>query len=196
MNEANIEVKMRILKAAKKLFANQGFDQTSVRDICSEAGVNVMMISYHFQGKENVLSAVFQSFMPFRNLTKNENDTKDPISRMISIVREIAALRINDPEMLTILQHEITLSYPRNEIVQFLIAKLWLELKELLLIGEKMGIFKYDSLDLTLIFITSSLLMSRPWEFFNGLIQDPMLDEDLMTEKMSALILGALKYSA
>lgn len=82
--------------------------------------------------------------MPFKNLTGDKSNTEDPVLRMISNVREIAALRINDPEMLTILQHEIALRIPRTEIIQYLVFPLWLEIKESLLLGEKRGLFNYD----------------------------------------------------
>ena len=39
--------KEKILKAAIKLFAEKGFDGTSIREICKEAEVNICMISYY-----------------------------------------------------------------------------------------------------------------------------------------------------
>lgn len=62
MKAADIDVKMRILLAAKKLFAAQGFDRTSVRQICEEAGANVALISYYFGGKDNLFFALFEAF--------------------------------------------------------------------------------------------------------------------------------------
>lgn len=47
-----------ILQAAEKLFAGEGFDGTSVRDIAKEANVNVAMISYYFGSKEKLLDAL------------------------------------------------------------------------------------------------------------------------------------------
>ena len=53
-----------ILHAAVRLFSEKGFDNTTVRDICSEAGVNVAAVNYHFKGKaglgEAVLSYLFE----------------------------------------------------------------------------------------------------------------------------------------
>lgn len=46
---------LHILQTAERLFAEQGFDGTSIRDISSEAGVNVAMISYYFGSKEKML---------------------------------------------------------------------------------------------------------------------------------------------
>jgi AcrR family transcriptional regulator len=42
----------RILQAALELFAEHGFKATTVRDICSQAGVNVASINYYFRSKE------------------------------------------------------------------------------------------------------------------------------------------------
>jgi AcrR family transcriptional regulator len=41
----------KILAAARKKFAEQGYEGTSVRQIASEADVNIAMISYYFGGK-------------------------------------------------------------------------------------------------------------------------------------------------
>ena len=50
---------VQIIDAAEKLFADKGFEGTSVRDIADEAGVNVAMISYYFGSKEKLLEALF-----------------------------------------------------------------------------------------------------------------------------------------
>lgn len=50
-----------IMLAAEKLFANKGFDGTSVRDIADEANVNVAMISYYFGSKEKLMEALFEA---------------------------------------------------------------------------------------------------------------------------------------
>ena len=47
------EKQLHILLVAEELFALHGFDGTSVRDIAEKAGVNLAMISYYFQSKEN-----------------------------------------------------------------------------------------------------------------------------------------------
>ncbi|WP_066224388.1 TetR/AcrR family transcriptional regulator [Formosa haliotis] len=49
---------IQILTAAEKLFAENGFDGTSVRQIAKEAGINIAMISYYFGSKEKLLDAL------------------------------------------------------------------------------------------------------------------------------------------
>lgn len=53
------EKQLQILDNAERLFADKGYDGTSVRDIADEAGVNVAMISYYFGSKEKLLEALF-----------------------------------------------------------------------------------------------------------------------------------------
>ncbi|MBA4133529.1 MAG: TetR family transcriptional regulator [Flavobacterium sp.] len=53
-NEKQIE----ILQVAEKLFAEEGFDGTSVRDIAKKANINIAMISYYFGSKEKLLEAL------------------------------------------------------------------------------------------------------------------------------------------
>jgi len=49
-----------ILTVAEQLFAEQGFDGTSVRDIAQGANVNLAMISYYFGSKEKLLEALIE----------------------------------------------------------------------------------------------------------------------------------------
>ena len=57
----------RILKAAERLFAERGYDDTSVRAIVAKARVNQAAINYHFAGKEGLYREVLRT--AFRALT-------------------------------------------------------------------------------------------------------------------------------
>lgn len=48
------------METAERLFAENGYDGTSVRDIAQAADVNVAMISYYFGSKEKLLQAIFE----------------------------------------------------------------------------------------------------------------------------------------
>jgi AcrR family transcriptional regulator len=49
----------RLMHAALRLFAQQGFAKTSTREIAEAAGVNLAAISYYFGDKEGLYRAVF-----------------------------------------------------------------------------------------------------------------------------------------
>jgi AcrR family transcriptional regulator len=49
---------IQILIVAEKLFAEKGFDGTSIRDISKEAKINIAMVSYYFGSKEKLLESL------------------------------------------------------------------------------------------------------------------------------------------
>lgn len=53
-----IDTKDRILDAAERLFAENGYGATSLRRIMNSAGVNVASVHYYFHSKEALLEAV------------------------------------------------------------------------------------------------------------------------------------------
>ncbi len=58
MTETVVDTKTKILDAAEKLFADKGFDATSLRDITTGADVNLAAANYHFQTKDALIDAV------------------------------------------------------------------------------------------------------------------------------------------
>lgn len=64
--------KDRILVAAEKLFSEKGYDAASLREITSEAGVNLASVNYHFRSKESLLQAVFARRLGPLNRTRLE----------------------------------------------------------------------------------------------------------------------------
>ena len=57
------DTRERILAVAQKLFAEKGFEATSVRDITTEASCNVASVNYHFGNKENLYLEAFRSML-------------------------------------------------------------------------------------------------------------------------------------
>jgi AcrR family transcriptional regulator len=60
----------RILKAAERLFADRGYDATSVRAIVAKARVNQAAINYHFAGKDGLYREVLR--VSIRALTEHQ----------------------------------------------------------------------------------------------------------------------------
>ena len=52
------EKQVEILQVAEQLFAEVGFDGTSIRDIAQKANINIAMISYYFGSKEKLLESL------------------------------------------------------------------------------------------------------------------------------------------
>jgi AcrR family transcriptional regulator len=58
--EREAVTKAAIFNAAERLFALNGFQNVSVRDITAEAGVNLASVNYHFGSKDALLFEIFR----------------------------------------------------------------------------------------------------------------------------------------
>jgi AcrR family transcriptional regulator len=70
----------RILKAAERLFADRGYDGTSIRAIVSKARVNQAAINYHFEGKDGLYREVLRA--AFRAMTEDQVTHGDEMKAM------------------------------------------------------------------------------------------------------------------
>jgi AcrR family transcriptional regulator len=52
MHTLTDQTRDRILQAALEIFADRGFKDATVRDICAKAGVNAASVNYYFRSKE------------------------------------------------------------------------------------------------------------------------------------------------
>jgi len=85
------EKQLVIMDAAEQLFADKGFDGTSVRDISEAAGVNLAMISYYFGSKEKLMEAMFTHrgqtmTLQLQNIIDNRQLT--PIQKVEKLIDE------------------------------------------------------------------------------------------------------------
>jgi AcrR family transcriptional regulator len=70
----------RIMKAAERLFAERGYDATSIRAIVAKARVNQAAINYHFDGKDGLYREVLRT--AFRALTEQQLEHADEMKAM------------------------------------------------------------------------------------------------------------------
>jgi TetR/AcrR family transcriptional regulator, regulator of cefoperazone and chloramphenicol sensitivity len=48
------DTRTRLIEAAGEVFAEAGFNQATIRDICARAGANIAAVNYHFRDKETL----------------------------------------------------------------------------------------------------------------------------------------------
>ncbi|TVY11986.1 TetR/AcrR family transcriptional regulator [Paenibacillus cremeus] len=190
------DVKLKILDAAKKLFAQKGFEGTTVRQICDEAGVALALVSYHFGGKENVFYALFEAFTP--EFLHKDYALAEPVEDLLSLIRDFARFRLAEPELINLLQQEIMMQSPRLDKVQPIVFALWKQLRAILQAGKATGQFEYESLKHTVHFVVGALIFTRNSSFFDQLLQEDGVqtneDEETLIRYTSDFILGGLRY--
>lgn len=82
---------VQIIETAERLFAEKGFDGTSVRDIADEADINVAMISYYFGSKEKLMEAIFEyrvGSIQLRVEALMRDESLSPIEKVYMLIDE------------------------------------------------------------------------------------------------------------
>lgn len=94
-----------ILDAAKSLFYLRGFDGVGVDEIGEAAGISGPAIYRHFDGKDDILAALFDEAMD-RLLLIVEPPTNDPAADLMKLIRGQAEFALSDRELLSIYARE------------------------------------------------------------------------------------------
>lgn len=55
-----MDTRNKLLKAASEAFADKGYRETTVAEICQRAGSNVAAVNYHFSGKDALYASVWR----------------------------------------------------------------------------------------------------------------------------------------
>lgn len=104
--------KTSILQAAEKLFASQGYEGTSTRQIANEAGANMSMINYYFGSKEGVFMEIMsnriKSFSIALNSIEGENITQ--LDKLKMVVDQYARRILDNITFHKMMHRELSLS--------------------------------------------------------------------------------------
>lgn len=87
--EEHRETAEKILQAASKLFAEKGFSNVSVRDICKETGTTAPVIYYYFGSKKGLFDAVARkqiSMEVFIQKLSRASEAADPKKGLVSFI--------------------------------------------------------------------------------------------------------------
>ena len=142
------EKQIHILQVAEKLFAEHGFDGTSIRMISKEAGINVAMVSYYFGSKESLLEKLIiyrtsDLKLKLENVLKTEASPLIKIENYVNLYIEKMNCNKN---LYQILHTEISSPKRAIDLKAFSeVKKNNLEtLKNIIELGQNQKIFKKD----------------------------------------------------
>jgi AcrR family transcriptional regulator len=77
--EKKVETRAALNEAAVALFAAQGYEHTTVDDLCREANVSLRTFFRYFEGKEDVLFAREMDIEPFLDALRRVGDDVPPL---------------------------------------------------------------------------------------------------------------------
>jgi AcrR family transcriptional regulator len=173
------EKQIQIMEAAEKLFADKGFNGTSVRDIADAAGVNLAMISYYFGSKEKLMEAMFQHRTRFFKLQLEsmiQNKELEPMEKIELLIDQYIERLMNQQCFHRIMVREQMVN--NNDFIAEQIHQIKRRnqelIKELIQEGQKKRAFKKNIdtpiLMMTLVGTISQLLTTQHYyKEINGL---------------------------
>lgn len=165
------EKQICVLQVAEKLFAEKGFDGTSIRDISKAAKINIAMVSYYFGSKDKMLEALvlFRTddlSIKIENLIKESLSPLEKMSRLI----DFNITRINqNKDIYKIMHFELSSKKRVLNFESFTQVKKRnvASLKQIINEGQELGIFNLDvNIDLiapTILGTFFHFQMNRPY---------------------------------
>lgn len=90
----NTSMEQRIIQAAKQVFIEKGYAETSMSDIAARVGINRPGLHYYFRTKERMFEAVFAdivlSFIPsIHNIILQDKPISDRIAEMVDVYFDV-----------------------------------------------------------------------------------------------------------
>lgn len=106
----SIDKKEHIMKVAVALFAEKGFEGTSIRDLAHQADVNIAMINYYFGSKEKLFVALLEAkarFMRDRIDALQNDASLSEIEKIDQIIDGYVTRFLSQPDFHRVLQQEL-----------------------------------------------------------------------------------------
>lgn len=111
------EKKEHIIDTALGLFAEKGFEGTSIRDIAEKGQVNVAMVNYYFGSKEKLFEAIVEFKASYMKglLEDLENDhTKTEIEKIDAIIEGYVNRLLSQSDFHRLLHQELLMQQRQN----------------------------------------------------------------------------------
>ncbi len=105
--------KDHIINVAIELFAEKGFEGSSIRDLAAKADVNVAMVNYYFGSKDKLFEAMIEQKAGFMRGILDElraNNSLTEIQKIDHIIEKYVDRFFSQPLFHKVLQQEVLVS--------------------------------------------------------------------------------------
>lgn len=140
----------RLITSATEIFSEKGFDGSTVKEIADHAGVNISLISYHFNGKEGLLRKCVEKFGETR-LQESEKiltppDSKEDLKAKMKLwAQQFLLCQVEDDQICQILHRENLLERDfMGDIFQSTFLKAFESMVKFLHAAKKKGIARKE----------------------------------------------------
>jgi X-X-X-Leu-X-X-Gly heptad repeat protein len=93
--QTGLRTRTRIVRDATALFAERGFQATTIREIAQKAGANVAAVNYHFRSKDDLYAVVMETALAEWTSEVIEAENLPPAASLEQIVQSIVAALIS-----------------------------------------------------------------------------------------------------
>ncbi len=143
----NKKTEQKIIEVATELFAKNGFEGTSTREICKQAGVNISLISYYFGSKKELYEKIVANIigkiinymklnLGFKELPKNfdfltKSEKIDFLFKAINfMINYLYSEKISNSELMIFYREQITSTVVLNAMGYNIFKKLFASILE------------------------------------------------------------------
>jgi len=157
-----VDKRAHILAIAEQLFAEKGFDGTSVRDIAQLANVNLAMISYYFGSKEKLLEALIEDRGEYtlgilEELNKDQTLTPwDKVDRFIDFYVDKILTNYNFHCIMS-QQYNVTRSNEVREAMTNIKLRNFEQIRKVIADGQRKKVFRKVDIEFTMASIFGTL---------------------------------------
>lgn len=174
-----VDKKQHIISHAMQLFADKGFEATSIRDLAKVADVNVAMVNYYFGSKEKLMEAIIEekaAYMKDRIEELNANNSISEIDKVNALIEDYVNRIVSNPNFHKLLYKELMGSNRENlnQILTNTFARNTKNFAKIIENGIKKKVFKKVDATLTVASIIGSItqiMMSK--NMCNQLMEKP-----------------------
>jgi len=195
MSNKKEESKKRILEAAKECFALNGYNNTSVRQICEAADANLALVSYYYGSKENLFYAVIQRLSEDVSHLFGNEPIHNPVEALDHYIHQFLHTRNEDKLFHMILRHELSSDGVLKEAISPILTPCFEYLRRILAAGREQQLFHFASLARVEMFVTCILVYPAYDSLLTAAWSSAESDSDLDISQTVRFILMGLGYS-
>jgi AcrR family transcriptional regulator len=124
-------VRARLLKEAARLFAQLGYERTTMRNIAKATGIKLGSIAYYFKGKEDILFETMSTIIESgeKRALASLQASDDPKDKLRSLIEVELDSFLNDTGAIVIKEWRCLQKKRRTELIQHqrVYEKIWLD---------------------------------------------------------------------